>query len=77
MDENLLFKKLNFKSRRGMKETTHFVKHIFESFNELSAEQKSELIELLDLNDQDMFDIIFKRKNEFLERFPSLKKFAK
>ena len=33
-----------------MKETTHFVKNIFESFNELSAEQKSELIELLDLN---------------------------
>ena len=60
-----------------MKETTHFVKNIFESFNDLSAEQKSELIELLDLNDQDMFDIIFKRINEFLERFPSLKKFAK
>jgi len=77
MDENLLFKKLNFKSRRGMKETTHFVKKIIQSFNNLSLEEKSELIELLDLNDQDMFDIIFKRKNEFLEKFPNLKKFAK
>ncbi len=60
-----------------MKETTHFVKKIIQSFNNLSLEEKSELIELLDLNDQDMFDIIFKRKNEFLEKFPNLKKFAK
>ena len=31
-----------------------------ENFNEMNADEKSELIELLEMNDQDLFDLIFK-----------------
>ena len=38
--------------------------------------QKDELWLLLELNDQELFDLIFKKKDQFAERFPHLKNFA-
>ena len=62
MNDELLIKKLNFKSRRGMKETTFIVKKFLKNFNDMNSDEKSELIELLEMNDQDLFDLIFKQK---------------
>ena len=76
MKDELLIKKLNFKSRRGMKETTFVVKKFLENFKKMNDDEKSELIELLDMNDQDLFDLIFKKKETFISKFPNLKKFA-
>ena len=76
MNDELLIKKLNFKSRRGMKETTFIIKNLLENFNKMSGQEKLELIELLDMNDQDLFDLIFKNKKVFSSKFPNLKKFA-
>jgi succinate dehydrogenase flavin-adding protein (antitoxin of CptAB toxin-antitoxin module) len=76
MDNELLIKKLNFKSRRGMKETTFVVKNFLKNFSKMSVDEKSELIELLEMNDQDLFDLIFKKKELFISKFPNLKKFA-
>ena len=76
MNELLLIKKLNFKSRRGMKETTFVVKKFVENFNKMNQDEKSELIELLKMNDQDLFDLIFKHKEKFISRFPKLEKFV-
>ena len=44
MKDELLIKKLNFKSRRGMKETTFVVKKFLENFNKMNDDEKSELI---------------------------------
>ena len=76
MNDELLIKKLNFKSRRGMKETTFVVKKFLKNFKEMNPDEKSELIELLEMNDQDLFDLIFKHKGAFVSKFPNLKKFA-
>ena len=76
MDNELLIKKLNFKSRRGMKETTFVVKNFLKNFSKMNIDEKSELIELLEMNDQDLFDLIFKKKELFVSKFPNLKKFA-
>jgi len=76
MDNELLIKKLNFKSRRGMKETTFVVKNFLKNFSKMNVDEKSELIELLEMNDQDLFDLIFKKKELFISKFPNLKKFA-
>ena len=76
MDNELLIKKLNFKSRRGMKETTFVVKNFLKNFSKMNKDEKSELIELLEMNDQDLFDLIFKKKKLFVSKFPNLKKFA-
>ncbi len=59
-----------------MKETTFVVKKFLENFNKMNDDEKSELIELLELNDQDLFDLIFKKKETFISKFPNLKKFA-
>jgi succinate dehydrogenase flavin-adding protein (antitoxin of CptAB toxin-antitoxin module) len=74
MDDNLLLKKLNFKSRRGMKETTFVVKKLIVDFEDMDNTQKEELHELLELNDQELFDLVFKNKKLFSEKFPKLKK---
>ena len=50
--EDMLFKKLNFKSRRGMKETTEIIKKFLSSYEHLNIEQKNELSELIELDDQ-------------------------
>ena len=76
MNELLLIKKLNFKSRRGMKETTFVVKKFVENFNKMNQVEKSELNELLKMNDQDLFDLIFKQKEKFISSFPKLEKFV-
>tara|TARA_Y100000991_G_scaffold123235_1_gene92946 strand:+ start:625 stop:858 length:234 start_codon:yes stop_codon:yes gene_type:complete len=76
MDNELLIKKLNFKSRRGMKETTFVVKNFLKNFSKMNVDEKTELIELLEMNDQDLFDLIFKKKELFVSKFPNLKKFA-
>tara|TARA_B100000927_G_scaffold21282_1_gene16243 strand:+ start:996 stop:1229 length:234 start_codon:yes stop_codon:yes gene_type:complete len=76
MSDDLLFKKLNFKSRRGMKETTFIVKRFIDGFSSMNKQQKDELWLLLELNDQELFDLIFKKKDQFAERFPHLKNFA-
>lgn len=73
MDDNLLLKKLNFKSRRGMKETTFVVKKLIVDFEDMDNTQKEELHELLELNDQELFDLVFKNKKLFSEKFPKLK----
>jgi len=73
MDDTLLLKKLNFKSRRGMKETTFVVKKLIVDFEDMDNMQKEELHELLELNDQELFDLVFKNKKLFSEKFPKLK----
>ena len=72
--EDMLFKKLNFKSRRGMKETTEIIKKFLSSYEYLNTEQKNELSELIELDDQKIFDLFFVKKNEFELKYPNLKK---
>ena len=72
--EDMLFKKLNFKSRRGMKETTEIIKKFLSSYEYLNVEQKKELSELIELDDQKIFDLFFVKKNEFELKYPNLKK---
>ena len=72
--EDMLFKKLNFKSRRGMKETTEIIKKFLSSYKYLNVEQKKELSELIELDDQKIFDLFFIKKNEFELKYPNLKK---
>ena len=59
-----------------MKETTFVVKNFLKNFSKMNKDEKSELIELLEMNDQDLFDLIFKKKKLFVSKFPNLKKFA-
>ena len=59
-----------------MKETTFIVKKFIDGFSSMNKQQKDELWLLLELNDQELFDLIFKKKDQFAERFPHLKKFA-
>ena len=75
MESDLTFKKLNFKARRGMKETTEILKRIFAEYQNLSKVQKEELEALLNLNDQEIFDLVFKQRDAFENKFSSLKNF--
>ena len=59
-----------------MKETTFVVKNFLKNFSKMNIDEKTELIELLEMNDQDLFDLIFKKKKLFVSKFPNLKKFA-
>ena len=59
-----------------MKETAFVLKKFLENFNKMNQDEKSELIELLEMNDQDLFDLIFKHKEKFISSFPNLEKFA-
>ena len=59
-----------------MKETTFFVKKVINDFENMNEFQKEDLDRLLELNDQELFDLIFKNKQQFLNKFPHLKKFA-
>ena len=58
-----------------MKETTEILKRIFAEYQTLSKVQKGELEELLNLNDQEIFDLIFKKREAFENKFSSLKNF--
>lgn len=56
-----------------MKETTFIVKKLIVDFEDMDNMQKEELHELLELNDQELFDLVFKNKKLFSEKFPKLK----
>ena len=56
-----------------MKETTFVVKKLILDFEDMDNMQKEELHELLELNDQELFDLVFKNKELFSEKFPKLK----
>ena len=58
-----------------MKETTEILKRIFAKYQTLSKVQKEELENLLNLNDQEIFDLIFKQRGAFENKFSSLKNF--
>ena len=58
-----------------MKETTEILKRIFAEYQTLSKVQKEELEDLLNLNDQEIFDLIFKQRDVFENKFSSLKNF--
>ena len=58
-----------------MKETTEILKRIFVEYQALSKVQKEELENLLNLNDQEIFDLIFKKRDVFENKFSSLKNF--
>ena len=48
-----------------MKETTEIIKKFLSSYEHLNIEQKNELSELIELDDQKIFDLFFVKKNEF------------
>tara|TARA_A100000164_G_scaffold9412_1_gene8024 strand:+ start:235 stop:420 length:186 start_codon:yes stop_codon:yes gene_type:complete len=58
-----------------MKETTEVIKKFLLSYEYLNIEQKNELSELIELDDQKIFDLFFIKKNEFELKYPNLKKF--
>ncbi len=58
-----------------MKETTEILKRIFAEYQTLTKVQKEELEDLLNLNDQEIFDLIFKQRDAFENKFSSLKNF--
>ena len=57
-----------------MKETTEINKKVLSSYEHLNIEQKNELSELIELDDQKIFDLFFIKKNEFELKYPNLKK---
>ncbi len=58
-----------------MKETTEILKRIFAEYQTLSKVQKEELEDLLNMNDQEIFDLIFKQRDAFENKFSSLRNF--
>ena len=42
------------------RETTHVINRIMKNYENLSSDEKQELEKLLDMNDQDLFDLILK-----------------
>ena len=75
MDKALLIKQLNFKARRGMKETSRVVKSFIDQIDDMNAEDLLELKKFIDLDDQKMFDYIFKQREIFFNDFSKLKKY--
>ena len=59
-----------------MKETTHVVNKIMNNYKSLSLSEKEELEELLDMNDQDLFDLIFKDNLNFKKKFTNIKRYV-
>ena len=57
-----------------MKETTEIIKKFLSSYENLNIKQKNELNELIELDDQKIFDLFFIKKNEFELKYPNLKK---
>ena len=77
MEEDIIYKKLNFKARRGMKETTHVMKKIISNYKQLSLNEIEEVETLLEMSDQDLFDLIFKDYLNFEKKFPNIKRYVK
>ena len=57
-----------------MKETTEIIKKFLSSYEHLNIKQKNELSELIELDDQKIFDLFYVKKNEFELKYPNLKK---
>ena len=57
-----------------MKETTEIIKKFLSSYEHLNIKQKNELSELIELDDQKIFDLFFIKKNELELKYPNLKK---
>lgn len=77
MSKLLLIKKLNFKARRGMKETSEILNKLLESINSFTDNELNQLECLIDFDDQYLFDLFFKEKEKFDEEFHHLKKYLK
>jgi succinate dehydrogenase flavin-adding protein (antitoxin of CptAB toxin-antitoxin module) len=77
MSKLLLIKKLNFKARRGMKETSEILGKLLDSINAFTDNELNQLECLLNLDDQYLFDLFFKEKEKFDEEFHHLKKYLK
>ncbi len=60
-----------------MKETTQVINKIMSDYKNLSLKEIAELEELLEMNDQEMFDLIFKDNLRFQRKFPNIKRYAK
>ncbi len=60
-----------------MKETTQIINKIMSDYKNLSLKEIAELEELLDMNDQEIFDLIFKDNLRFQKKFPNIKRYAK
>ena len=60
-----------------MKETTQVINNIISDYKNLSLKEIAELEELLEMNDQEMFDLIFKDNLRFQRKFPNIKRYAK
>ncbi|MAL52979.1 MAG: hypothetical protein CMQ68_02575 [Gammaproteobacteria bacterium] len=75
MEKSLLVKQLNFKARRGMKETSRIVRNLLDQIEDMSDEDLLELKKFIDLDDQKMFDYIFKHREIFFKDFSKLKKY--
>ena len=72
MEKSLLVKQLNFKARRGMKETSRIVRNLLDQIEDMSDEDLLELKKFIDLDDQKMFDYIFKHRDIFFKDFSKL-----
>ena len=59
-----------------MKETTQVVNKIMNNYKSLSLNEKEELEKLLDMNDQDLFDLIFKDNLNFKKKFTNIKRYV-
>ena len=60
-----------------MKETSAILTTFLNSLDSFSETELNELSVLLECDDQMLFDMFFKRKDEFKNKFPSLKKYLK
>ena len=73
--EKLLVKQSILKLRRGMKETSRIVRNLLDQIEDMSDEDLLELKKFIDLDDQKMFDYIFKHREIFFKDFSKLKKY--
>lgn len=75
MDKELLIKKLHFKSRRGFKETSDIIKNFLKNIYDMDLKALNELEKLLNLDEQEIYDLLILDKDRFKEDFPNLKYF--
>lgn len=76
MDKELLIKKLHFKSRRGFKETSDIIKNFLKNIYDMDLNALNELEKLLDLEEQEIYDLLILDKERFREEFSNLKNFS-
>ncbi|URQ65680.1 succinate dehydrogenase assembly factor 2 [SAR86 cluster bacterium] len=76
MDKELLIKKLHFKSRRGFKETSDIIKNFLKNIYDMDLNALNELEKLLNLDEQEIYDLLILDKERFREEFSNLKNFS-